>query len=155
MSLKNFLLFSIAFIVAAASAQAEILKYTDSKGKTYFVDSEDKVPEPYKKQMGETKLPPISKMQSRTYEKIENPLATTTGRKKIEIFVTSWCPHCRDLEAYLTSKNVQFVRYDIEKDAAGKAKYDQMGVRGVPVVKYGSTVIRGFDRNQIEELITQ
>jgi len=71
----------------------------------------------------------------------------------MEIFVTSWCPHCRDLENYLSSKRVQYTKYDIEKDAAGKSKYDQIGVRGVPVVKLGSTVITGFDRGQLDELI--
>jgi len=153
--MKNYikLLSILALIIAYnTSVQSEILKYTDNQGKTYFVDSADKVPEPYKKQAGDTKLPAISRMESREYEKI-TPSADSSKSKKMEIFVTSWCPHCRDLESYLSSKRVQYTKYDIEKDAAGKSKYDQIGVRGVPVVKLGSTVITGFDRGQLDELI--
>ncbi len=72
---------------------------------------------------------------------------------KIEIYVTSWCPHCKSLESYLSSKHVQYTKYDIERDSVGKSKYDQIGVRGVPVTKVGSTVISGFDRGRLDELI--
>ena len=147
-------IFSIVtlIILSNTSVQSEILKYTDNQGKTYFVDSADKVPEPYKKQSGETKLPAISRLKAREYEKI-TPTADQSKSKKMEIFVTSWCPHCRDLESYLSSKHVQYTKYDIEKDTVGKSKYDQIGVRGVPIIKVGSTVITGFDRGQLDEVI--
>jgi len=147
-------LFSLIFltVISATTAQSEILKYTDNQGKTYFVDSADKVPEPYKKQTeGQTKLPTISKLQAREYEKITPSAETKRGQ--MEIFVTSWCPHCKDLESYLLSKHVHYTKYDIERDSVGKSKYDQIGVGGVPIIKVGSTVIAGFDRAQLDEII--
>ena len=143
----------ILIVTTASAAQCEILKYTDNRGNTYFVDSAEKVPEAYKNQAGEkAQLPGISKMQAREYEKV-TPSAAENKPGRMEIFVTSWCPHCKDLESYLASKHVKYNRYDIEKDSVGKSKYDQIGVRGVPVIKLGSTVISGFDRAAVDELI--
>ena len=65
--------------------------------------------------------------------------------KKVEVFVTSWCPYCRNLEAFLSQKSIAYKSYDVEKDAVGKRIYQQLGGGGVPVVKIGTQVIRGFD----------
>lgn len=69
--------------------------------------------------------------------------------KNVEIFITSWCPYCRQLETFLRSKNIKYQRHDIERDVSGKAKYDSLGGGGVPVILIGSKVIRGFNPNEI------
>ncbi len=68
-----------------------------------------------------------------------------SASQKVEIFVTSWCKYCKALEAFLAQNRIRYTRYDVEKDAAGKKKYDSYGAPGFPLVKIGSKLIYGFD----------
>ena len=72
---------------------------------------------------------------------------------KVEIFVTSWCPHCRALEAFLKEKKVSFNRYDIEKSPYGKRRHQELGGGGVPVMTIGKEVLKGFNREAVLEAL--
>lgn len=77
-------------------------------------------------------------------------VSKTAKVKKVEIFITDWCPYCRQLETFLKSKKIAYERYDIEKNFAGKKKYKSLGGEGVPLVLIGSKVIKGFDPDAIQ-----
>ena len=68
---------------------------------------------------------------------------------KVEIFITSWCPYCRKLETFLKNSQIDFTRYDVEKDAKAKAVFDSLGGSGVPLVRVGDDVIHGYDPQKI------
>ncbi|MCC6955020.1 MAG: hypothetical protein IT290_12955 [Deltaproteobacteria bacterium] len=66
--------------------------------------------------------------------------------QKIEIFVTAWCPYCQRLEKFLKANNVSYKRFDIEKDGPdANRRYRELGGGGVPIIKIGTQIIRGFD----------
>jgi glutaredoxin len=69
---------------------------------------------------------------------------------EIQIYVTSWCPYCRKLEAYLQSRNYKYKRYDVELSEIGRRMHRQLGGGGIPVVVIDKTVIRGFNPQAIE-----
>ena len=71
--------------------------------------------------------------------------------KKVEVFVTSWCPYCAKLEGFLKSHKIDYKRYDVEHDADGGQIFMDLGGEGVPMARVGSTVIRGYDP---ESLVT-
>lgn len=71
----------------------------------------------------------------------------------VTIFVTSWCPFCKKLEAYLKEHHVRYERFDIEESAEGQRRHQALGGGGVPVVQIGSTVIRGFDPSYLDSLL--
>ena len=76
------------------------------------------------------------------------------GTMKVEIFVTSWCPYCKKLEGFLKSNNVQYTRYDIEKDPQGRAKHQRLGGGGIPVTLINNTkVLRGFEPVELYEAL--
>ncbi len=139
----------------AETARGDVLRYRDDSGKTHFVDRADKVPEKYRSQLdGQTQLPPISRSapgRKELYKKKHYGAAAVS--KTVEVFVTSWCPYCRELEAFLTSEGVPFKRYDIESSTAGRKIYEQLGGGGVPVTRIGSTVLRGFDREKMSRVL--
>jgi glutaredoxin len=64
----------------------------------------------------------------------------------VEVYVTDWCPYCQRLEAYLQEKQVPYVRYNVEKDAAAAREHDKMtgGDGGIPVTRIGSQVVQGY-----------
>lgn len=88
-----------------------------------------------------TLLPQLSLAQTK------KPLPT------VEILVASWCVHCRDLEKFLQNQNIGYLRLDIEKDKEGRKRYQQLGGGGVPMVIIGNSVLKGFDKEAILELL--
>lgn len=76
-------------------------------------------------------------------------------KEPVEIFVTSWCPYCARLEQFLNTQKVEFVRYDIERDLNGFAKHQQLGGGGVPVIRVGTQVFRGFDEAELSDYLME
>ena len=69
----------------------------------------------------------------------------TVRKNKVELYVTSWCPYCKQAIQYFQSKGITPAIYDIEKDkkaAARKKKLD--GRSGVPFAVVNGTPIHGY-----------
>ena len=125
---RSLVLLAAALLLSSAhDAGADLHRYTDDSGRVHIVDSIDRIPEQYRSQV-------------RTIEAAARPSAQT----RVEVFVTSWCGYCRKLESFLKANRIRYSRYDIEKSPSAKQRYDKLGGRGVPVVKIGSDVIRGY-----------
>ena len=69
--------------------------------------------------------------------------------KKVEVFVTGWCPYCKKLESFLKNNHIDYTRYDVEQDAAGAAIFEKIGGDGVPVARIGNKVIHGYDPDAV------
>jgi glutaredoxin len=151
------LLSIIISVLVTTSLHAEVYKYVDRSGQTHYVTDPSKIPEAYRAHAdAPAELPHIGRYQnlgprSKTAPGVGTPLyplvpaQRSSVSKKVEIFVTSWCPYCQKLENFLKERRVQYIRYDIEHDSKGMQLHQQLGGGGVPVTRIGSTVIRGFD----------
>lgn len=72
---------------------------------------------------------------------------------KIVIYTVSWCPHCRELKEYLTSRNIPFINRDVELEPAAMDELVQKyKTYGVPVVIIGKDqeIMKGFTPEQFE-----
>ncbi len=146
--------------VAASYASAQVAQYTDRAGRKHFVSAPEKVPAEYRDQLQNSReLPPISRY---TPQVVAPPkpspsdsysAAASEKNAKVEIFVTSWCTYCKQLESFLRSKRVDYVRHDIEKSAAARMMYEALGGGGFPITRIGSTIIQGFDQAEIESAL--
>ena len=129
------------------SVHADVVRYTDAQGKIHYVDSINKVPAEFRGQLNDAKpLPPINRERGFRFSPVADRAPVPEERAtqaRVELFVTSWCPYCQQLEAALRANKVTYTRYDIEKSAEGKRKYDAIGGRGIPITKVGDSVIRG------------
>lgn len=67
---------------------------------------------------------------------------------QVDIFVTSWCPYCRQLEAFLKKNRVEYTRYDVDIPQAAEI-FEKIGGTGVPVTRIGKKVIHGYDPYEI------
>ena len=132
-----------------------IFTYHDNKGIKHYVDSIDRVPGTYRDQVeASNNLPMLNKVtgSSRQPGPIKNKLFKKN--KKVEIFVTDWCPYCKSLEAFLKNKNIKFTRYNIETHTQGKRLYKKLGGKGgVPLTLIGDQLIQGFAPNKILEAL--
>ena len=74
--------------------------------------------------------------------------------KKVIVYSTSTCPFCIRAKQYLKDNNIEFTHYDVGSD---KAKADEMvkksGQMGVPVLDIEGTIIVGFDKERIIEVL--
>ncbi len=75
------------------------------------------------------------------------------------VYKTSWCGVCKQLEAYLNKKGVEYIAKDIEQDRTAaaelQAKAKQAGVPtgSVPMIDVGGELLRGFDRKRLDQLL--
>ncbi len=142
------LLVIIMALTAATSLYAEIYRYTDNQGRLFYVDDISKVPQQYRRQLDDAEpLPELSVMDATKPSGIQPVYEEKrkVANASVELFVTSWCGYCRKLEQFLDAKGVHYTRYDIEKDADARQRYQRLGVRGVPVTIVDGAVIIGYD----------
>jgi glutaredoxin-like YruB-family protein len=78
---------------------------------------------------------------------------------KITIYSTTWCAFCKTEKQYLDKLGIPFVEKDIESDKEAyeelMAKSGEGGYQGVPVTDIAGTLVLGFDRRKIDEVIKE
>jgi glutaredoxin len=62
-----------------------------------------------------------------------------------ELYITSWCPYCRQAIAFFQSKGIPVAVYDIEKDEAAARRKNELDPRkGVPFAVINGKQIHGY-----------
>jgi glutaredoxin-like YruB-family protein len=73
---------------------------------------------------------------------------------KVVVYSTPTCPYCHQAKRYLTEKGVSYVEKDVATDLEAR---DEMvrksGQLGVPVIEVNGSVIIGFNRPKLDELL--
>lgn len=74
---------------------------------------------------------------------------------KVQLYMTSWCPYCKQARAHLESLGVTLVEYDIEEDAARLKEMKKLsgGSTMVPLINIEGIVVRGFAPEEIDEAV--
>jgi glutaredoxin-like YruB-family protein len=74
--------------------------------------------------------------------------------KRINIYSTPTCPHCKKLKDYLNSKNIKFNDIDVSADADKiREMIDKSGQMGTPVIDIDGEIIAGFDKEKIDNIL--
>lgn len=148
----------LIFMCLVWCARAEVFKYTDESGRTHYVDRASKIPLQYRENASSKELPALTKykpVERKSYNKPVAPSTRGLNNKEVTIYVTTWCPHCKRLETFLNQKKIRYTRYDVEKDDKGRAEFAKLGGGGVPVVKIGTQIFRGFNPAQIGQALAK
>jgi glutaredoxin-like YruB-family protein len=84
---------------------------------------------------------------------------TQPNTPQIIIYSTVWCAFCKTEKQYLDKLGIPYIAKDIEED---KEAYEELmnkssegGYQGVPVTDIAGTLVLGFDRRKIDELIKE
>lgn len=73
---------------------------------------------------------------------------------KVELYVTSWCPYCKQAENFFRSEGIPFTAYDIEKDSrAAQRKGELDSSSGIPLVIINGQKILGFSERAYREAL--
>lgn len=81
-----------------------------------------------------------------------------TASAQVIVYSTPWCAFCKTEKQYLDHLGVEFISKDIEEDPAAKTELDKKlggNFTGVPVTDICGTIVTGFDRKKIDELLKQ
>jgi glutaredoxin-like YruB-family protein len=88
-----------------------------------------------------------------------NPAAPKKSRyPRIVIYTVAWCPHCRELKEYLTTRNIPFINRDVELETAAMDDLMQKyKTYSVPVVVIGNDqeILKGFTSEQFEKAVVK
>ncbi len=74
--------------------------------------------------------------------------------KKIIVYGTATCPYCQQLKSYLKENNIAFEDFDVSQNQEKlKEMQDKSGQMGVPVVDIDGEIIKGFDREKLNQIL--
>jgi glutaredoxin-like YruB-family protein len=72
----------------------------------------------------------------------------------IKLYSTPSCAYCRTLKMYLTKHNFNFEDIDVSKDEKALDEMtERSGQMTVPVLDINGTIILGFDKKKINDLL--
>ena len=71
----------------------------------------------------------------------------------VVLYATSWCGYCAKTRKMLNEKGIEFVEFDVEKSGEGRAQYELIGIKGVPVLNVNGTIVQGYNPSKIIALL--
>ena len=153
----------IAIILTATVNAKDIYKWVDENGTLHFQGSP---PQNTKQPVTIKRLPTYEddyrdSQLSAPEQNKENPgsPAPSTTREasnppEVELYVTSWCPHCKRALDFLRSRGIPFDAYDIEKDKnAARRKKRLTRESGVPFAIINGKGVHGFSQVAYERAL--
>ena len=74
---------------------------------------------------------------------------------KVILYSTSWCGYCEKTRELLNENDIEYHEYDVENSQEGRKQYNQLGVKGVPVLLINGVVVDGYDPSKIMKLTSK
>ena len=81
--------------------------------------------------------------------------AAQAGDEQPEVimYATSWCPYCQKSREFFQRHGIQYVEYDVERNAGAYRENKRLGGGGVPMIVVGDQVVAGFNEPQLAQLL--
>lgn len=79
-------------------------------------------------------------------------LSTSQGADVI-LYTTTWCGYCTKTKTLLDGMGVAYVEVDVERSSEGRRQFEALGGRGVPLLKIGENVVRGYNPEAVRRLL--
>lgn len=86
-------------------------------------------------------------------EEDDGNIEPSAPRPQVTLLLTAWCPYCQKQEEGLKKNGILYRKLDVEKTAAGRKIYQQLGGGGIPITIVGKEVIRGYDLESVIRIL--
>ncbi len=73
--------------------------------------------------------------------------------KNVVVYSSDSCGYCTMAKDFLKSKGVEYTEKNVSTDMTARQELMKKGFMGVPVIYVDDTVIHGFDKAKLEELL--
>jgi len=147
----------IVLMLLLGAGRAEIYKWVDEDGATYFSDQ----PPQNMGSVGEVKSMPTRHYQAPTPSHLDDDnMDRSKGRPgefqrdederaprtpEVELYTTRWCGYCGKAREYFRARGISFTEYDIERDESAALRKRSLDPRGgVPFAVVNGQAIHGF-----------
>jgi glutaredoxin len=129
-------------LLLVTTAGGQVYKWTDENGKVQFGDSPpaEAATEQVEIKVNSVTGPPIVE----SLNPGQKSSAKSSRSKRVIIYSTKRCGYCKQAVAYFRKKGIRFTEYDVESSSKGKRDYKKFGGGGVPIIKVGDRIMRGF-----------
>lgn len=139
-----------AGLLAPGALSADIDRRLDDRG----VGRIGSAP-PARKPGTPVKVTPLSKRppsasSSSTEKTVGEARPATRPAPRVQLYTTSWCGYCQKARSFLQAKGIDYVEYDVERDAAASGRFKAYGGRGVPLAVINGNVVHGFSESAYE-----
>ncbi len=72
----------------------------------------------------------------------------------VSVYSTPTCPYCKQVKDYLTDRGISFTEFNVATDTdARNVMVEKSGQLGVPVVEVNGSVIVGFNRAKLDDVL--
>lgn len=71
--------------------------------------------------------------------------------KKVTVYTSNTCPHCKAAKNYLRENNIEFEEKNVDEDRSAVDYLVEKGHRGVPVINIEGEDIVGFNKELVDE----
>lgn len=137
---QRLLIAMLATLTLHGAAQAgAFYKWTDAQGVTHY---SEEPPPSGKSDRLDLQLPPPGTNATPAY----------LTQKPVVIYTTTWCGVCRTAKQYFAQKGIAYTEYDVENSSKGKADYQRMQGKGVPIILVGEQRMNGFSAERFEAM---
>lgn len=72
----------------------------------------------------------------------------------VTIYTTPTCVYCKEAKSFFTENNVEYKELDVAVDEQARENMvKKSGQLGVPVIEVDGTVVVGFDKGKLSDLL--
>ncbi|MCG8436599.1 MAG: DUF4124 domain-containing protein [Pseudomonadales bacterium] len=140
------LLSLLLFCLCAVAWSSGIYRWVDDQGNVHFSDS------PSEAHASESLKLKINTFESVTYDSLSVELPPSEKRHRVVMYSASWCGVCTKARRYFEANNIGFTEYDVETSQTGKAGFEKLNGKGVPIILVGDKRMNGFSAAIFETL---
>jgi len=96
-------------------------------------------------------------------EKVETKTIPVVSDPTIYMYATDWCGYCAKARAYFDERGIEYIEYDIDKDADAKQRHTNLGKIatgkqervGVPLFVIDTEILLGFEPSKLGRVIDE
>jgi hypothetical protein len=71
----------------------------------------------------------------------------------LEIYVSSTCPDCRQLDKFLRQNKIKHIKLDIEQSEKAAQFYEKVGGGDIPMIRVGNKLMKGYNEKTLIKLL--
>ncbi len=100
--------------------------------------------------------PPADQVKQKNSQARSSVGERVVKSQRVELYVTSWCPYCKNAEEFFRSRGIATTIYDIEKDAKAASRKRKLDNReGVPFAVVNGWKIHGYSPEQYTDALAE
>ena len=77
------------------------------------------------------------------------------GTPDVVMLGASWCPSCITAIQFFAANDINYCEYDMENTQTGIQLYNDNGGGAVPLLMIGNSILRGFNPELIETVLSE